>query len=388
MKWLKKWAYLIVFAGVGFAYLTCVDAWQVYAKPLSQINKWIAERNAENVADDRENTTESSGDVASGSGDRTEEGTDQGSVGGSQADEAGSMASGNEDRPAEGTSQGSTGELVGGNGDLLAEGTSQGGEGDVASGNGDRSEEGATQGDAGEMSEGITQGTVDEVADDATELNGDESIVEDALIGAIEPVYMTVEDDYFSDAVFIGDSRTVGMYEYGDLEEIATFYASTGLSVYDIFKEEFVKLPNRKKKASVLEALEESSFAKVYLMLGINEMGTGTAETFAAKYAEVLARIRELQPDAIIYIQGIMKVSAKRSAQGDYIHNEGITARNEAIAQLADNEKVFYLDVNPLICDESGGMVAEYTTDGVHLKAKYIGIWKQFLKEHAISQME
>ena len=102
----------------------------------------------------------------------------------------------------------------------------------------------------------------------------------------------------------------------------------------------------------------------------------------------VIGRVQELQPDAIIYIQSIMKVSEKRSGQGDYIHNEGITARNEAIAQLADNEQIFYLDVNPLICDETGGMVADYTTDGVHLKAKYIGIWKQFLKEHAILKLE
>ena len=34
-----------------------------------------------------------------------------------------------------------------------------------------------------------------------------------------EVVYHTVDDSYFDDAVFIGDSRTVGMYEYGGLEE-------------------------------------------------------------------------------------------------------------------------------------------------------------------------
>lgn len=29
-------------------------------------------------------------------------------------------------------------------------------------------------------------------------------------------MYRTVDDDYFADAVFIGDSRTVGMFEYGE----------------------------------------------------------------------------------------------------------------------------------------------------------------------------
>ena len=92
----------------------------------------------------------------------------------------------------------------------------------------------------------------------------------------------------------------------------------------------------------------------------------------------------ELQPNAILYIQGILKVTTARSDQGDYITNEGIVARNEKLAELADNSRIFYLDANPLICDDTGGMEPSYTFDGVHLKAQYIDIWKNYLKEHAI----
>lgn len=199
-----------------------------------------------------------------------------------------------------------------------------------------------------------------------------------------EPMFVTVEDDYFSDAVFIGDSRTVGMYEYGELEDISTFYASTGLTVYKIFDSAIVEAPGQKKKITVEEALQQNSFSKIYLMIGINEMGTGTVETFIEKYKEVVAHLQELQPDAILYIQGIMKVTTERSNQGDYINNEGIEARNEELEKLADNQKIFYLDVNPLICDETGGLIESYTFDGVHLKAQYIEIWKNYLKQHAI----
>ena len=200
------------------------------------------------------------------------------------------------------------------------------------------------------------------------------------------PEYVTVEDDYFSDAVFIGDSRTVGMYEYGELEEISTFYASTGLTVYKLFDSAIVNVPGQKQKITVEEALQNNSFSKIYLMVGINEMGTGTVETFIEKYKEVVAHLQELQPEAILYIQGIMKVTTKRSEQGDYINNEGIIARNQELEKLADNRQVFYLDVNPAICDETGGLVEDYTFDGVHLKAKYIQIWKDYLKQHAIQK--
>lgn len=197
--------------------------------------------------------------------------------------------------------------------------------------------------------------------------------------------YQTVEDDYFADALFIGDSRTVGMYEYGGLQDISTFYASTGLSVHKLFTAKIVEVPGQKKKITVEEALSNRQFAKIYLMIGINEMGTGTAEGFLEKYAESVAHIRELQPDAVIYLQSIMQVTAERSGQGDYVTNEGIDIRNEGIAALADNEKIFYLDVNEAVCDEEGVMVPDYTYDGVHLKAQYLSLWKDYLKTHAVA---
>ena len=200
----------------------------------------------------------------------------------------------------------------------------------------------------------------------------------------VQSCFSTVEDDYFADALFIGDSRTVGMYEYGGLEDISTFYAATGLTVYKLFDSAIVTVPGQKKKITVEEALQSNQFQKIYLMIGINEMGTGTVESFAKKYEEVVNHLRELQPEAIIYIQGIMKVTTARSEQGDYITNEGIEARNEAISLLEDKERIFYLDVNPELCDETGGLKEEYTFDGVHLKAQYIEIWKDFLKTHAI----
>lgn len=196
--------------------------------------------------------------------------------------------------------------------------------------------------------------------------------------------YTTVEEDYFDDALFIGDSRTVGLMEYGGLEEHADFYASTGLTVYKLFSAEVVPVEGSKDNISIEEALTEKQFSKIYLMVGINEMGIGTVESFVAAYEEAVAHLQELQPDAIIYIQAILRVTTERSAKGDYIHNEGIDARNEALSLLADNQKIFYLDVNPLISDEEGGLIQDYTFDGVHLKAKYIAIWKEFLMEHAV----
>lgn len=199
-----------------------------------------------------------------------------------------------------------------------------------------------------------------------------------------EIVIGRVEEDYFADALFLGDSRTVGLGQYGSLRDIATFYASTGMTIYKIFNAEIVEVPDQQEKITVEEALQHQSFGKVYIMMGINEVGSGTTESFAKAYGEVIARIQELQPEAIIYIEGILKVTKARSDKGDYINNEAIEARNEALSLLADGERIFYLDVNQAVCDEDGGLVKDYTSDGVHLKAKYITLWEEYLKDNAV----
>ena len=177
--------------------------------------------------------------------------------------------------------------------------------------------------------------------------------------------FQAVTEDYFNDAAFIGDSRTVGLFEYGGIEERADFYAKISLT-------------------TVEEALMQKSYGKIYLMLGINELGTGTTDTFMEEYEKVVARIRELQPDAIIYVQGIMKVTGAKDAEDEIFNNTNIEDKNRAIAGLADNRDIFYIDVNEVVCDAEGSLNAEYTVDEVHLKAKYYEFWKQFLLEHGI----
>lgn len=338
MRFWKKWFYLILLTLCGVVYLGGVDHWKVYAKPLGQFMVYCGEllqgMGGEPVGPEAQQKGAQGGGTASGRQEIVQ--------GGGTAPGEAVIAKGDETTP---------------------------GQQEIAQGGGNMSKEQTAAPAGGEEAVG------ENFAGETMDLPGETG----------EPVYLTVEDDYFADAVFIGDSRTVGMFEYGGLEEISTFYASSGLTIYKLLDAEIVKVPGQKKKITIEEALRENTFAKVYLMIGINEMGTGTLETFTERYAEVVACLRELQPDAVIYVQGIMKVSTERSSKGDYITNEGIEARNAELAKLADNEKIFYLDVNPLLCDETGGMVASYTFDGVHLKAKYIQIWKEFLKTHTIT---
>ncbi len=194
-----------------------------------------------------------------------------------------------------------------------------------------------------------------------------------------------VEEAYFNDALFIGDSRTVGLSEYGGFQEETTFYAATSLTIYNLFDspKKFAQTLDG-RKATLEEALSERQFGKIYLMLGINEMGRGTTESFFKVYADAVNRIRVLQPKAVIFIQGIMRVSGGKSSTDPVFSNGRINERNQALAAMADGKDIFYLEVNDAVCDENGDLITEYTYDQIHLKAKYYKLWKDYLFAHGV----
>ena len=183
----------------------------------------------------------------------------------------------------------------------------------------------------------------------------------------------------FEGALFIGDSRTVGIGKYAGITE-ADFFATTGMSVYSIFDEK-VKVGDRTEKCTLETLLSEAQYDRIYLMLGINELGYNLDRT-AETYGTVVARLQELQPEAYVYIQANLHVTKKKSDSDKTYNNDRINRLNESISAFADGQQVFYLDVNPVYDDENGAMTADYTWDEIHLLAKHYALWADYLREN------
>ena len=192
--------------------------------------------------------------------------------------------------------------------------------------------------------------------------------------------FTTVDASYFDDALFIGDSRTVGIAEYGNLKN-ATYFADVGLNVY-VAQTKAVAVKNV-GTVTLPQLLSQKTFGKVYIMLGINELGTGTAESWAAQYKVLLDEVRELQPDAIIFLQAIFHTTQEKS-DATFFKNSTIDARNAELQKLADNETVFYIDCNPVFDDSTGALTPEYSGDGVHVKAAYYPMWRDYLFQFGV----
>ena len=193
--------------------------------------------------------------------------------------------------------------------------------------------------------------------------------------------FTEVPREYFDDALFIGDSRVTGVELYSGWDNL-TYYAEGGMTVYSMFQSKTAQVEGQ--TLTIEEALRKRSFGKIYLEIGINEMGTGTVDSFMEAYEAAVDHLRELQPDAILYVCGIMYVEQSKSESDPIFNNPAIQERNDRIAALADGENIFYLDINEVVTDETGNLNPDYTWDEVHLLGKYDVIWLEYFSSHGI----
>lgn len=195
--------------------------------------------------------------------------------------------------------------------------------------------------------------------------------------------YVTVEDDYFNDACFIGDSRMMGIFDYANLRQ-ADFYCNNGYCTYLWSKGKEVNHQNTGKKVVLDDALSGKTYGKIYIMIGLNDCGYGNIDNFSERLSAMLDMIKEKQPDAIIFLMANLHMSQAKS-DGDAVYNNvDLNAHNVAVAAFADGDKIFYLDFNPEFTDENGYLRSEETFDGVHLYADGYVRCAEFLKEHGV----
>ncbi|MCM1089071.1 MAG: GDSL-type esterase/lipase family protein [Muribaculaceae bacterium] len=195
--------------------------------------------------------------------------------------------------------------------------------------------------------------------------------------------YQKVGEEYFNDAAFFGDSRTLGISDYAGLN--ADFYCENGMTIYKLLDAKGVIYQKSGERVNLNEILQQKQYGKIYIMLGMNELGYGDTEYFQEQYRAVLEQIRQWQPDAVIYLLANLHVSLEKNNPATEFNNININAKNVAAASLANGVDTFYLDVNPLFTDENGYLKSDLTFDGVHLYAGSYAEWKEFLMEHGVS---
>lgn len=209
------------------------------------------------------------------------------------------------------------------------------------------------------------------------------------------PETAAVEDEWFSDAVFLGDSRSDGLRLYSGIRG-ADFLAYKALMVFQTtgsggIKVKAIPQNGTGEKKTVLEWLDEKQYNKVYIMFGINELGYGDDQTFADAFGLLIDEVRARQPDAVVYIQSLIPVepeSAHKTNPSEWLNNDRVAVYNALLRQVCEEKCAVYVDVQSAMVGEDGALPKEGTTDGIHFTKSWYQKWYGYLKTHTVDPAE
>lgn len=216
-----------------------------------------------------------------------------------------------------------------------------------------------------------------------TQIHNVESIgsneVGESVVKEDKSIFATVSEAYFSDALFIGDSRTEGLSIYKKFDG-AVYFCNSSYGVYNGFDRQ-VDVPDI-GVITLRDLLMSRKFAKIYISLGINNL-SADFEAHKKRYKEFIDKVMEYQNDAIIILLANMHVTIDQN-HDEYINNYSIAKVNAFMNGFADNKKIFYLDVNPCYDDEYGFLPKELCYDGCHVYIKHYDRYIDFLLSHGV----
>lgn len=214
--------------------------------------------------------------------------------------------------------------------------------------------------------------------------------------------YTQVDDSYFDDAVFIGDSISYGLELYvsgkraegetvlGNGTFLTSGSLSYGNSLWDV-SDESVHPTYNGEKMKLETAIAQIKPGKIYILLGTNDVALYGVEQTVMNADTEISRMLEASPGAQIFIMSTTpKYSPAESGVDGELNNKSIDELNAAMKQFAIEKGYNFMNIAPLFKDETGGLSADYCSDkegmGIHFTAAAYDIWIDFLYQYGKQQ--
>src|SRR5262245_41079427 len=160
------------------------------------------------------------------------------------------------------------------------------------------------------------------------------------------------------DVVFLGDSITEG----GPWEELFPGVRTRNRGIGGDTSDGVLRR---------LEQVTRAQPAKVFLLIGTNDLYSGASEDeIVANIEEILERLKQESPDTEVYLQSVLPRAA------DY--RTRIEALNARLAEVAGEQAAAWVDLYPAFVDpEKGAIRPELSNDDLHLLGPGYALWKE-----------
>ncbi|MBR5133972.1 MAG: hypothetical protein IKV35_00060, partial [Clostridia bacterium] len=198
-----------------------------------------------------------------------------------------------------------------------------------------------------------------------------------------------VDITYFEDVVFVGDSVSLKLTNYhystdclGDALFLTSGSLGVANSMWDLNNPDAVHPTLRGEKVTVVDGIAKSGCSKVYLMLGINDVGLYGVDGTFENFKTLTAKILEKSPNVTLYIQSVTPLHE------DYynVTNARVNEYNALISEYCREKGWYFVDVASVLRDENGKLPRNYCSDpdgmGIHFTDTACQKWVEYLFSH------
>lgn len=209
-------------------------------------------------------------------------------------------------------------------------------------------------------------------------INGIVYFFDPAMNGQLSDISV---NDFFSKAVFIGNSTSEGLVTYfssrgkdylgGPLVAAKVSYTFNS----DQSKLDGYMLKYKDEQLQAKELVKKAGSKYALIMMGTNDLMGTKASSVAGKYTKYIEGIQQDNPGVVIFIQSTTPRRGDKNL--DSLTNEKINELNQLMMEYANShDNVNYIDISTPLMDGEGNLKQSYSSDGyVHLNAEGYGVW-------------
>lgn len=198
---------------------------------------------------------------------------------------------------------------------------------------------------------------------------------------------------YFDDVAFVGDSVSLKLSYYAAATGClgnAQFFTAGSLGAANALwtvSDESVHPSYQGKKMLVEDCVAASGASKVYIMLGMNDIGLYGIDDTIKNYETLVNNIIEKSPEIQVVVQSMTPMTSTSTILGSSLNNENIKIYNSRLSDLCAKKGWAFVDVASVMYDAQGvNLNREYCSDpdglGVHFTEAGCEKWVEYLSTH------
>lgn len=214
----------------------------------------------------------------------------------------------------------------------------------------------------------------------------------DYVFGTPVPACDPVPASWFDDAVFIGDSVSVGLEYYQNATKAlgnATMLCAVSFNAINaLLPVSPTSLhPSYNGVKRLLEDNVQACGAKnVFIMLGMNGL-TYSVDYTMERTERMVDNILAKNPGVNIIMESVTPMTNNSYLIPQYGYsNDRINRFNDRIKELCAKRQWYYIDVGSALKDASGALRTDFCSDnysmGIHMTNSAYAVWVEYLKTH------